>query len=30
MECVKKGMGREAAHELIKKHSINSADFFES
>jgi adenylosuccinate lyase len=30
MECVKKGMGREAAHELIKKHSINTADFFES
>jgi adenylosuccinate lyase len=30
MECVKKGMGREAAHELIKKHSINSAAFFES
>jgi adenylosuccinate lyase len=30
MECVKKGMGREVAHELIKKHSINSADFFES
>jgi adenylosuccinate lyase len=30
MECVKKGMGREAAHELIKKHSISSADFFES
>ena len=29
MECVKKGMGREVAHELIKKHSINSADFFE-
>jgi adenylosuccinate lyase len=30
MECVKKGMGREVAHELIKKHSVNSADFFES
>jgi adenylosuccinate lyase len=30
MECVKKGMGREVAHELIKKHSTNSADFFES
>ena len=30
MECVKKGIGREAAHDLIKKHSINSVDFFES
>lgn len=30
MECVKKGMGREAAHELIKKHSTNSVDFFET
>jgi adenylosuccinate lyase len=28
LECVKKGMGREAAHELIKKHSTKSGDFF--
>jgi len=28
MECVKNGMGREAAHELIKKHSTKSDDFF--
>ena len=28
MECVKSGMGREAAHELIKKHSTKSKDFF--
>jgi adenylosuccinate lyase len=28
MECVKSGMGREAAHELIKKHSTKSNDFF--
>jgi adenylosuccinate lyase len=28
MECVKSGMGREAAHELIKKHSTKSDDFF--
>jgi len=30
MECVKKGMGREMAHELIKKHSTKSSNFFES
>ena len=30
MECVKNGMGREAAHELIKKHSTKSSNFFES
>ena len=28
LECVKSGMGREAAHELIKKHSTKSSDFF--
>jgi adenylosuccinate lyase len=28
MECVKMGLGREAAHELIKKHSTKSKDFF--
>jgi adenylosuccinate lyase len=27
MECVKAGLGREAAHELIKKHSTKSDDF---
>jgi adenylosuccinate lyase len=30
MECVKAGLGREAAHELIKKHSTKSNDFFAS
>ena len=30
MECVKAGMGREAAHEIIKKHSTKSKDFFGS
>jgi adenylosuccinate lyase len=30
MECVKEGLGREAAHELIKKHSTKSKDFFAS
>jgi adenylosuccinate lyase len=30
MECVKCGMGREVAHELIKKHSTKSKDFFGS
>jgi adenylosuccinate lyase len=30
MECVKAGMGREVAHELIKKHSTKSKDFFTS
>jgi len=28
MECVKTGMGREAAHQLIKKHSTTEANFF--
>jgi adenylosuccinate lyase len=28
LECVKTGMGREAAHELIKKYSTKSGDFF--
>ena len=28
MECVKAGMGREVAHQLIKKHSTTSANFF--
>jgi adenylosuccinate lyase len=28
LECVKNGLGREAAHELIKKHSTKSGDFF--
>jgi adenylosuccinate lyase len=30
MECVKAGMGREVAHEMIKKHSTTSksSDFF--
>jgi adenylosuccinate lyase len=30
MECVKTGLGREVAHELIKKHSTKSKDFFGS
>jgi len=32
MECVKAGMGREAAHQLIKKHSTSTTadDFFEA
>jgi adenylosuccinate lyase len=30
MECVKTGLGREVAHELIKKHSTKSNDFFAS
>jgi adenylosuccinate lyase len=30
MECVKAGLGREAAHDLIKKHSTKSKDFFGS
>ncbi len=30
MECVKAGMGREVAHEIIKKHSTKSKDFFRS
>jgi adenylosuccinate lyase len=30
MECVKSGVGREVAHEMIKKHSVSVAhsDFF--
>jgi adenylosuccinate lyase len=28
MECVKSGMGREKAHELIKRYSTKSEDFF--
>jgi adenylosuccinate lyase len=30
IECVKAGMGREVAHQLIKKHSTISGDFFEA
>jgi len=30
MECVKAGMGREAAHQLIKKYSTASVNFFEA
>ena len=30
MECVKDGVGREAAHQLIKKHSTTSGNFFEA
>jgi adenylosuccinate lyase len=30
MECVKAGLGREVAHDMIKKHSTKSSDFFES
>jgi adenylosuccinate lyase len=30
MDCVKAGMGREVAHQLIKKHSTTLADFFEA
>jgi adenylosuccinate lyase len=30
MECVRAGMGREAAHQLIKRHSTTSGNFFES
>jgi len=30
MECVKAGLGREVAHEMIKKHSTRSKDFFGS
>jgi len=29
-ECVRKGMGREAAHQLIKKHSTTEGNFFEA
>jgi adenylosuccinate lyase len=28
IECVKAGLGRESAHELIKKHSTKTEDFF--
>jgi adenylosuccinate lyase len=28
MECIKTGMGREAAHQLIKKHSTTERNFF--
>jgi adenylosuccinate lyase len=30
MECVKAGMGREAAHQSIKKHSTTEGSFFEA
>jgi adenylosuccinate lyase len=30
MECIKAGMGREAAHQLIKKHSTTEGNFFEA
>ena len=30
MECVKAGMGREEAHQLIKKHSTTESNFFEA
>jgi adenylosuccinate lyase len=30
MECVKAGMGREVAHQLIKKYSTTSDNFFEA
>jgi adenylosuccinate lyase len=30
MECVKAGIGREASHQLIKKYSTTSANFFEA
>jgi len=30
MECVRAGMGREVAHQLIKKHSTTEDDFFEA
>jgi adenylosuccinate lyase len=32
MECVREGMGREAAHQLIKKHSTSTTagNFFEA
>ena len=30
MECIKTGMGREAAHQLIKKYSTTSDNFFEA
>jgi adenylosuccinate lyase len=30
MECIKTGMGREAAHQLIKKHSTTERNFLET
>ena len=30
MECIKAGMGREAAHQLIKKHSTTERNFLET
>jgi adenylosuccinate lyase len=30
MECVRAGMGREVAHQLIKKHSTTEGNFFEA
>ena len=30
MECVKAGMGREEAHQLIKKHSTTESNFFKA
>jgi adenylosuccinate lyase len=30
MECVKVGMGREAAHQVIKKHSTTEGNFFQT
>ena len=30
MECVKAGMGREEAHQLIKKHSTTKSNFFKA
>jgi adenylosuccinate lyase len=30
MECVRAGMGREVAHQLIKKHSTTKGNFFEA
>ena len=30
MQCVRAGIGREVAHQLIKKHSTTEGDFFEA
>ena len=30
MECVRAGIGREVAHQLIKKHSTTEGNFFEA
>ena len=30
MECVQAGMGREEAHQLIKKHSTTESNFFKA